>query len=406
MKHLFPIFQDRPDWIYFDTAATAHKPQCVIDTLSRFYASEYATVHRAVYRSALFATDAYHQARETVRAFMQAPSVEEIIFTRGTTDSLNLVALSYAANVLKSGDEILLSPLEHHSNLVPWQMVAKKTGAQLKWIPLDEKGNLLWENCIHAKTKILAVAHMSNVTGIIHPIREICQKAHQYGAIVVVDGAQAAPHLPINLEHLGCDFYAFSGHKCYGPSGIGVLFGRWSLLEMMPPIQGGGDMIDQVELSQTSYQLPPLRFEAGTPIIAGAIGLKTALDFLQSQDREALYVLEKSLLQRCQQNLSQIPRLKMLPGGSRQGGIVSFHVEGVHSLDLATLLDLQNIAVRSGHLCAQPGLRYFGLTSALRVSFGLYNTLQEVDRFAEILEQIVTQCSSSFNPSDLHPTAT
>src|SRR5438105_11486934 len=279
MRDEFPIFQAHPDLIYFDTAATAHKPRCVIEELMNFYAHEYATVHRAIYSSSVKATEKYFEARECVRKFVNARNYDEIVFTRGTTDGLNLVAQSYGKTHVKPGSEILISEMEHHSNMVPWQMLAKETSAILKYIPVDERGVLQWRGMITPRTKIIAVAHMSNVTGTINPVKEIA--AHKQNAVLVLDGAQAAPHLKIDVQDLGCDFYAFSGHKCYGPTGIGVLYGKKALLEQMPPIQGGGDMIESVSWDKATYQKPPLRFEAGTPIIGGAIALKTALEFLE-----------------------------------------------------------------------------------------------------------------------------
>lgn len=386
MREKFPIFSHQPDLIYLDSAATAHKPQSVIDALSQFYAAEYATVHRAIYRPSLAATDRYNETRETVRRFLNAADASEIIFTRGTTDALNLVAASYARTFLKKGDEILISTVEHHSNIVPWQMAAEQTGAALKYIQVDERGVLLWENAISPNTKIVALAHVSNVTGTINPIGDIARAAHAAGAILVVDGAQGAPHMTIDVQKLGCDFYAFSGHKCYGPTGIGVLYGKKELLEQMPPIQGGGDMIMRVDLNKTTYAAPPLRFEAGTPLIGGVIVLKSALDFIEGIGREKIALHEDALLRHATEKLSSIPNLRILGTAPEKGPIITFHIEGVHPLDLATFLDLKHIAIRSGHLCAQPAMRAFGLESAARASFGIYNTLEEVDRFCEAVK--------------------
>jgi cysteine desulfurase/selenocysteine lyase len=377
----FPIFYAQPKLIYLDSAATSHKPQSVIDTLSRFYAAEYATVHRAIYRPSLEATERYNDAREAVRQFLNADLPSEIIFTRGTTDGLNLVATSYGRTFLKAGDEILISTIEHHSNIIPWQMLAQATGAILKFIPIDERGVLLWENTIGSKTKIVSLAHVSNVTGTINPIAKIARAAHAAGAIVVVDGAQGAPHMEVDVRKLGCDFYAFSGHKCYGPTGIGILYGKKELLDQMPPIQGGGDMIARVELEQSTYAPPPLRFEAGTPLIGGVIALKAALDFIKSIGLKTIAAHESALLKQATEGLLSIPNLRILGTAPNKGPILTFHIEGVHPLDLATLLDLDNIAIRSGHLCAQPAMRAFGLEAAARASFGLYNTPEEVDLF-------------------------
>ena len=387
MRDQFPIFSHQPDLIYLDSAATSHKPQAVIDSLTQFYAAEYATVHRAIYRPSLAATDKYNETRETVRRFLNASDVSEIIFTRGTTDALNLVAGSYARTFLKKGDEIVISVVEHHSNIVPWQMVAEQTGAELKYIQIDERGVLLWENAISPKTKIVALAHVSNVTGTIHRIAEIARAAHAAGAILVVDGAQGAPHMAVDVQKLGCDFYAFSGHKCYGPTGIGILYGKKELLEQMPPIQGGGDMISRVDLDRTSYAAPPLRFEAGTPLIAGVIALKSALDFIEEVGKEKIAQHEDALLHHATEKLSRLPHLRILGTAPEKGPIITFHIEGIHPLDLATFLDLNHIAIRSGHLCAQPAMRAFGLEAAARASFGIYNTVEEVDRFLEAVEK-------------------
>ncbi len=378
MRDEFPIFDKHPELIYLDTAATAHKPRCVIDALTQFYSEDYATVHRAVYRPALKATELYNETRATAARFLNA-SPNEIVFTRGTTDAINLVAQSYGKMVLKPGDEILISEMEHHSNIVPWQMAAKATGATLRWIPMNAQGVLEWEGMITPRTKIVALAHVSNVTGTINPIGEIGQAAHKVGAKFLVDGAQAAPHMKIDVQALHCDFYAFSGHKCYGPTGVGVLWGRRELLESMPPIQGGGDMIERVDLMETTYQMPPLRFEAGTPLIAQVIALKTALEFVEQNRKPDL------LLPYATDLLSSIPGLKIIGTAPEKGPIITFNIEGVHPLDLATLLDLNHFAIRSGHLCAQPLLRKFGLSSAARISFGIYNTHEEVERFAAAL---------------------
>lgn len=388
MRDEFPIFKEHPDLIYLDSAATSHKPSCVIDTIHRVYAKDYGTVHRALYKGAVKATEEYNETREAVARFLNAASSQEIVFTRGTTDAINLVAMSYGRTFLKAGDEILISEMEHHSNIVPWQLVAKATGAALRWIEVDERGVLQWEGMITEKTKLIALAHVSNVTGTINPIEEIIKKARKVGAIVVVDGAQAAPHIAIDVQALDCDFYAFSGHKCYGPTGVGVLYGKMSLLEKMPPVQGGGDMIQEVYLDETTYQAPPLRFESGTPMIASVIALKTALEFVE-KNREP-----DVLLQAATKRLEAIEGLKIIGTASRKVPIITFTVDGVHPLDIATLLDMKGIAIRSGHLCAQPLLRKFGLTAAARCSFGIYNTLQEVDVFADCLEQIVKQLRS------------
>jgi len=391
MRERFPIFTHQPELIYLDSAATSMKPREVIDALTHFYAAEYGTVHRAIYRSSLSATEKYNATREKAQTFLGAASPNEIVFTRGTTDGLNLVARSFGKVTLQPGDEILLSIGEHHSNLVPWQMIAQETGATLKWIPLDSRGVLQWQGLITPRTKIVTLAHISNVTGTIHPIQEISRAAHAVGAILVVDGAQAAPYLPIDVQALGADFYTFSGHKCYGPTGVGILYGRQELLEKMAPLEGGGDMIVQVDLDQTTYQAPPLRFEAGTPIIGSVIALKSALDFMEEIGKHYITQHGHMLLQRATEGLLQIPGLRILGTAPDKGPLLTFTLEDVHPLDLATLLDLKNIAIRSGHLCAQPLLRSFGLESAARASFGLYNTLEEVDQFVDAVQTAASQ---------------
>lgn len=384
MRDEFPIFQAHPEYIYLDSAATAQKPRCVIDSLTKFYAEDYATVHRAIYQRAVRASEQYHETRLVAARFLNAQP-DEIVFTRGTTDAINLVAASWGRTFLKPGDEILISEMEHHSNFVPWQIVAKQTGAILRLIPIDERGVLQWKGWITPRTKIVALAHVSNVTGTINPIAEIGLAAHAVGAKFLVDGAQAAPHIKIDVKDLNCDFYAFSGHKCYGPTGVGVLYGKRELLEAMPPIQGGGDMIEHVEVDHTTYQAPPLRFEAGTPIIGSVIALKAALEFVEQHRQPDL------LLPLATEQLLKIPNLKIIGTAPEKGPIITFHIEGIHPLDLATLLDGENIAIRSGHLCAQPLLRKFGLTSAARASFGIYNTIEEVDLFVDAITSVLAK---------------
>lgn len=393
MKKRFPIFQHHPELVYLDSAATTHKPREMIEALSSFYAQEYATVHRAIYRPSLKASEKYNATRETVQKFLNAANPEEIIFTRGTTDSLNLVAKSYGKAHLKEGDEILITEMEHHSNIVPWQLIAEETKASLSWIPVDEKGVLLWEGKISPRTKIVALGHVSNVTGTINPIREIADAAHIVGAVVVVDGAQAAPHMPVDVQALDCDFYAFSGHKCYGPTGVGILYGKRHLLDGMPPRDGGGDMIEEVTMCSSTYQNPPLRFEAGTPIIASVIALKSSIDFIQEVGRDNIAAHGEKLLSLASDKIATVPRLQILGTAPKKGPLLTFSIEGVHPLDVASLLDLENIAIRSGHLCAQPILRRFGLQSAMRASFGIYNSEEEVDRFIDSLKRIVLRIS-------------
>jgi cysteine desulfurase/selenocysteine lyase len=394
MRGKFPIFDKHPDLIYLDSAATTHKPLTVIESLSRFYSEGYGTVHRAIYRSSLAATEKYNETRETVRRFLNASYAEEIIFTRGTTDSINLVATSWGKTHLKPGDEILITEMEHHSNIVPWQLLAEQTGATLRWASINARGEANVLPLINPKTKIVSVAHISNVTGTIQPIRQIADLAHQFGAVLLVDGAQAASHLPVDVQRLDCDFYAFSSHKCYGPTGLGILYGKKELLAAMPPTHGGGDMIEKVFLEKTTYAHPPLRFEAGTPIIGPVIAFKAALDLIESIGRVHIAAHEMALYSALEEGLKKIPHLRLIGQAPEKSSIATFAIEGIHPLDLATLLDLQHIAVRSGHLCAQPCLRAFGLESATRVSFGLYNTLDDVQIFLRELTRAIKKLTS------------
>lgn len=393
LKERFPIFQNSPELIYLDSAATTHKPKEMIEALSSFYAKEYATVHRAIYRRSLKATDLYNATREAVQKFINAANLDEIVFTRGTTDALNLVASSYGKIHIQEGDEILITEMEHHANIVPWQLIAKEKKAVLSWIPVDERGVLLWEGKISHKTKIVALSHVSNVTGTVNPIREIATVAHKKGAVVVVDGAQSAPHMKVDVQALDCDFYAFSSHKCYGPTGVGVLYGKKHLLDSMPPRDGGGDMIQTVEMHQTSYQQPPLRFEAGTPIIAPVIAFKSSLDFIEEIGRENIAQMEGKLFSLTRDALKDIPGFKEIGTATDKAPILTFTIDGVHPLDVGSFLDFENIAIRTGHLCAQPILRRFGLESAMRVSFGVYNSEDDVDRFISALKRILDKFS-------------
>lgn len=391
MKHardLFPIFRHHPELIYLDSAATAHKPDVVIDALSQFYARDYATVHRSIYRSSIRATELYHDARETVRRFINAASADEIVFTRNTTESIHLVSRTFG---LKRGDEVVLSELEHHSNLVPWQMLAKEKGIILKWIRVLENGALDLQLPFSKNTKLVSVAHVSNVTGTVTPVQEIVRAAKSVGAAVLADGAQAAPHMAVDVQSLDVDFYAFSGHKCYGPTGIGVLYGKRERLAAMPPLQGGGAMVDHVDFEESTYLEPPLRFEAGTPMVGPAIGLMAALRFLLSIGLNRAAEWERRLLFLAAKQLESIEGLRIIGTAPGKGPILTFTIEGVHPLDLAAWLDCQNIAIRTGHLCAQPLLRRFGCDSAARASFAIYNTEEEVEQFVQAVRQCLQE---------------
>ncbi len=378
--------------VYFDTAATAQKPIQVIDAMYDFYHDHYGTVHRAVYELSVHSTLAFQQAREKVRAFLNAAHHEEIIFTRGTTESINMIAYSFGKAFIQPGDEIIISEIEHHSNIVPWQMLCEDRGAVLKTIPVNDQGELLldaYKALLSNKTKIVAIAHVSNVLGTIHPIKEIISLAHSCGAKVLIDGAQAAPYMPVDLQELDADFYVFSGHKVYGPTGIGILYGKRALLDAMPPSQGGGDMIETVTLEKSTYNVLPMKFEAGTPMIAEVIGLGAAIDYLNRIGLHNIQKWEQTLLAHATKELLKIDGLRIIGTAKEKGGIISFVVQGVHSLDIGTMMDLRGIAIRTGHHCAQPAMCRFGVEGTARLSFGLYNTIEEVDYFILSLKEII-----------------
>lgn len=380
--------------IYFDTAATAQKPQVVIDAISDFYTNHYGTVHRAVYELAVHSTLAYQDVRQKIQYFLNAAKPEEIIFTRGTTESINLVAYSFGKAFIQPGDEILISQMEHHSNIVPWQIACEDRGAILKIIPMNIHGEILldeYEKLLTPRTKIVAITHVSNALGTVNPIEQMAAMAHAAGAKILVDGAQSAPHMTIDVQKLDVDFFVFSGHKCYGPTGIGVLYAKANLMEIMPPYQGGGDMIEEVSFEETTYNALPLKFEAGTPMIAEVIGLGTAIDYLNQLGLPAIHQYELHLCEYATEKLMAIPKLNIIGTAQHKSALVSFTVDGVHPLDIATLLDLNGIAIRSGHHCAQPALRYFGVlsTGTARASFSFYNTIEEIDRFIEVLNKII-----------------
>jgi len=375
------IVRGRP-LVYLDNAATAQKPAAVIEAIDRYYRTGNANVHRGVHTLSEEATAAYERARELAAVFLGAASPSEIIFTAGTTASLNLVAQSYGGSVLRPGDEILVTEMEHHSNLVPWQLVAERTGATVRAIPVMESGGLdlgAFERLLGARTRIVAVAHASNVIGAINPVNAIAEMAHQVGAVVVVDGAQSAPHLRVNLVAIDCDFFACSGHKLYGPNGIGILYGKRALLDAMPPWQGGGGMIREVQIERSTWAAPPERFEAGTPPIAEAVGLGAALEYLMRWDWEALVGYEQALIAEASRKLQEVPGLRVLGEGADRVSVLSISMDRVHPHDAGTVLDTLGIAVRAGHHCAQPLMRRFGVTATLRASFGAYNTPEEVE---------------------------
>jgi len=382
--------------IYFDSAATAQKPESVIDAMTTFYVSHYGTVHRAVYELSTFATKKYEETRKKVALLLNAKKPEEIIFTRGATESINMAAFSFAKAFIRPGDEIIISEMEHHSNIVPWQMIRDDFQAVLKVIPMNDQGVSQGELDLEAfsklltdKTKIVAVTHISNALGTVNPIKKMIQMAHERGAKVLVDGAQSVPHMKVDVRDLDADFYVFAGHKMYGPTGIGILYGKEELLNQMPPYQGGGDMIETVTFEKTTYNTLPLKFEAGTPMIAEVLGLGAAVDYINHIGLDLIYQYEQELLIYATEKIQKIEGLKIIGTAKEKGAILTFTVDGVHPLDLATLLDLQGICIRTGHHCAQPVMRHFGLTSASRASLSFYNTKDEIDLFIEALQDSI-----------------
>ena len=389
LRSEFPIFAKNPNLVFLDSAASAQKPRAVIDGIADYYRNDYANVHRGVYHLSERSTDLFEEAREKTRAFVNAADQEEIVFVRNTTEAINLVAYSWGDAFVHAGDEVLISDLEHHSNLVPWQMLCERAGARLVVAPTDATGEFdlrEFEARLSARTRLVAVTHISNVTGAVLPVARIVELAHAKGAKALIDGSQAAPRLPIDVQALGCEFYAFTGHKTYGPTGIGVLYARRDVLAAMPPWQTGGGMIDQVEYAKTLFQGPPHRFEAGTPDIAGAIGLGIAIDFIEALGRDNIRGHEEALTGYAVDRLSRISGLRLLGGGQRQLAVISFNLEGVHPHDVGTVLDQHRVAVRVGHHCAQPLMDKLGLAGTVRASLGVYNDEDDIDRLAAALE--------------------
>jgi len=374
---------------YLDNAASSQRPQAVIDAISDYYQTTHANVHRGVHRLSQQATDLFEGARESARGFINAASAREIIFVRGTTEAINLVAQSYARPRLGPGDEILISWLEHHANIVPWQMVCEQTGAALKVIPITETGEIDYEaflGLVSPRTRLLALSHVSNALGTITPVEKFIRVARSRGIPVLLDGAQAAPHLPVDVQSLDCDFYCFSGHKLCGPTGIGVLYGREALLRDMPPWQGGGDMILAVSFERTVYNELPYKFEAGTPHIAGAIGLGTALRYLEDLGLERIAAAEHDLLEYATEQLSGLPGLRIIGTAADKAAVVSFVMDGIHPHDIGTILDHEGVAIRTGHHCAMPVMEFFRVPATARASFAFYNTRAEVDRLVDALQ--------------------
>ncbi|ABV63579.1 MULTISPECIES: cysteine desulfurase [Bacillus] len=392
VREQFPILHQQVnghDLVYLDSAATSQKPRVVIDAMNEYYRSYNSNVHRGVHTLGTRATDAYEGAREKVRAFIRASSVQEIIFTRGTTTALNTVAISYARANLKEGDEIVITHMEHHANIIPWQQAAKATGATLKYIPLQEDGTLSLEDVkqtITHQTKIVAVTHVSNVLGTINPIKDIAKIAHDHGAILVVDGAQSTPHMQIDVQDLDCDFFAFSGHKMCGPTGIGVLYGKKDLLNNMEPAEFGGEMIDFVDLYDSTWKELPWKFEAGTPIIAGAVGLGKAIDFLNDIGMEEVSRYEHQLATYALERFKELDGATVY-GPQHRAGLVTFNLDDVHPHDASTVLDTEGVAIRAGHHCAQPLMKWLGVSATARASFYLYNTEEEIDKLIAALRK-------------------
>lgn len=390
----FPILTSRVNGhrlVYLDNAATSQKPQGVLDALARYYETENSNVHRGVHSLSQRATEDYEGAREKVRAFINAGDAKEIVFVRGTTEAINLVASSWGRAHIQAGDEILVSAMEHHSNIVPWQILCEERGAHLRVIPMNDAGELLldeYEKRLTARTKLVGIAHVANSLGTINPVKEMTELAHRHGAAVLVDGAQSAPHMPVDMQDLGCEFYAFSGHKLYGPTGIGILYAKKPLLDGMPPYQGGGEMISSVSFEKTTYAEPPAKFEAGTPNIAGAIGLGAAVDYVAGVGIERIAAHEYELLRYGTERLSSIEGLTLIGTAREKAGVISFVMDGVHPHDIGTVLDAQGIAIRTGHHCAQPVMSRFGIAATARASFGVYNTPDDVDALYEGIQQV------------------
>ena len=392
----FPILSrtvyDRP-LVYLDNAATTQKPLCVLDAMRDEYLNVNANVHRGVHYLSQQATDLHEAARETVRRFINAPKTEEIVFTRGTTESINLVVSSFCEEFMGEGDEVIVSVMEHHSNIVPWQLQAAKRGIALKVIPIDDSGNLLmdeYEKLFSDRTKIVSVAHVSNTLGTVNPVKDIVRIAHEHGVPVMVDGAQSTPHFKVDVQDLDCDFFAFSGHKIYGPTGVGVLYGKEEWLDRLPPYQGGGEMIESVSFERTVFERLPFKFEAGTPDYVAIHGLATALDYVSALGMDNIAAHERELTAYCMEQMQTIPGIRLFGTTPGKDAVVSFLVGDIHHLDMGTLLDRLGIAVRTGHHCAQPVMDRLGVQGVVRASFALYNTKEEIDALVSGVKRVAT----------------
>ncbi len=403
IKSIYDVYRIREDFpiikskvrnkplVYLDNAATTQKPRQVIDTLNTYYSSMNANIHRGVHYLSGIATDAFEESRIKVKNFINASSEKEIIFTKGTTEGINLVANSFGRNNVNEGDEIIISHMEHHSNIVPWQLLCNEKKAKLKIIPIDDNGEIIFDEFlkfISDKTKLISVVYVSNSLGTINPVKEIIEIAHKYSIPVLLDAAQTVNHLPVNVQELNCDFFAFSGHKLYGPTGIGVLYGKEKILEVMPPFMGGGDMIAKVTFEETTFNELPFKFEAGTSNIAGAIGLGAAIDYVSSIGIEKIAAHEATLLEYATQRLKEVPGLKIIGTAKHKSAVASFVFDNIHPHDIGTLLDYEGIAVRTGHHCTQPLMQRFNIPATSRASFGLYNTLEEIDTLVDALKKV------------------
>ena len=390
----FPVLQRKvhgKPLVYLDNAATSQKPKAVIDTLTRYYSEFNSNIHRGIHQLSEEATSAYEDARAKVKSFLNAAEEREIVFVRGTTEAINLVAQSYGRAFVKPGDEIVITAMEHHSNIVPWQLLGEQTGARLRVVPINDEGELLideLEPMLTGKTRLIAVAHVSNALGTVNPVKRIAKIAHRRGIPVLVDGAQAVPHMKVDVQDLDCDFYAFSGHKMYAPTGIGILYGKSHWLEKMPPYQGGGSMISLVTFEKTHYNVPPYRFEAGTPDIAGGIGLGAAIDYLNAIDLEAAAAYEQEVLAYGTEVLSAIEGLRLIGQAQSKASVLSFVLEGVHPHDIGTILDREGVAIRAGHHCAMPVMQRFGVPATARASLAFYNTKQEMDALGRSIRKV------------------
>jgi cysteine desulfurase/selenocysteine lyase len=376
---------------YLDNAATSQKPQVVIDTLHRYYSAENSNVHRGVHFLSEQATNAYEGARVKVKRLLNASDPREVIFVRGTTEGINLVAQSYGRTFIKQGDEIIVTTMEHHSNIVPWQILCEQVGARLRVVPINHDGEILleeYERLLNDRTRLVSVTHVSNALGTVNPVKSIIDKAHRLGVPVLLDGAQATPHMKVDVQELDCDFYAFSGHKLFGPTGIGVLYGKADLLESMPPYQGGGDMISLVTFEKTHYNVLPYKFEAGTPHVAGVIGLGAAIDYLDGVGLEAAAAYERELLVYATEALSAVKGLRIIGTAKEKAAVISFVLDGVHAHDVGTILDQEGVAIRAGHHCAMPVMQRFGVPATARASFAFYNTRNEVDALVQAIHKV------------------